>query len=138
MFPKHTRFLLVDDMPKMRQIVASQMNSLGFMNIHLAVHGKEALNILSEQHQLQKPIDVVLSDWNMPIMSGLEFLIEVRKSNLFKKLPFIMITAEGQRDQVMQAIKEGVSNYIVKPFPPVQLELKLQAVWEKISSHKAT
>ena len=73
----------------------------------------------------------------MPIMAGIDLLTAVRQSEKLRNLPFVMVTAEGQRDQVMQAIKVGVSNYIVKPFPPVQLELKLNAVWEKISARKS-
>ena len=105
MFPKNTRVLVVDDMPKMREIVSSQVASLGYTDILKASNGREALE-----------------------------LSEVRKSAKLQNLPFIMVTAEGQREQVMEAIKIGVSNYIVKPFPAVQLELKIKAVWDKLSA----
>jgi DNA-binding response OmpR family regulator len=91
---------------------------------------------LNDHFNAETPIDLLFSDWNMPILSGIDLLIAVRQSENFKDLPFIMVTAEGQRDQVMLAIKVGVSNYIVKPFPPVQLELKIQAVWDKLTARK--
>jgi two-component system chemotaxis response regulator CheY len=122
-------------MPKMRQIISSQIKSLGFTNVLTASDGKEALDLLNKQHEEKTPIELIFSDWNMPIMAGIELLQAIRQSETLKHLPFIMVTAEGQRGQVMEAIKFGVSNYIVKPFPPVQLELKIKAVWDK---HYAT
>jgi len=136
MFPKTSRLLVVDDMPKMRDLVARQLKSLGYQNVLVASNGKEALGILNDHFNAETPIDLVFSDWNMPILAGIDLLIAVRQSENFKDLPFIMVTAEGQRDQVMWAIKVGVSNYIVKPFPPVQLELKIQAVWDKLTARK--
>ena len=105
-------------------------------NIIVASNGKKALTILNDHFNAETPIDLLFSDWNMPILSGIDLLIAVRQSENFKDLLFIMVTAEGQRDQVMLAIKVGVSNYIVKPFPPVQLELKIQAVWDKLTARK--
>ena len=137
MFPESTRILVVDDMPTMRQIVSAQVASLGFKDISTASNGLEALELLNQEYDKHTPIGLVLSDWNMPIMAGIDLLTAVRQSEKLRNLPFVMVTAEGQRDQVMQAIKVGVSNYIVKPFPPVQLELKLNAVWEKISARKS-
>jgi two-component system chemotaxis response regulator CheY len=128
MFPERTRILVVDDMPKMRQIITSQIKSLGFVDVINASDGKEALNVLNEEYKQKAPIELVFSDWNMPIMAGIELLKEIRQSETLKNLPFIMVTAEGQRGQVMEAIKFGVSNYIVKPFPPVQFELKIKVV----------
>ena len=123
-------------MPKMRDLVARQLKSLGYQNILLASNGKEALTILNDSFNAETPVDLMFSDWNMPILSGIDLLIAVRQSENFKDLPVVMVTAEGQRDQVMLAIKVGVSNYIVKPFPPVQLELKIQAVWDKLAARK--
>jgi len=136
MFPKTSRLLVVDDMPKMRDLVTRQLKSLGYVNVLVASNGKEALGILNDHFNAETPIDLVFSDWNMPILAGIDLLIAVRQSENFKDVPFIMVTAEGQRDQVMLAIKVGVSNYIVKPFPPVQLELKIQAVWDKLTARK--
>jgi two-component system chemotaxis response regulator CheY len=137
MFSERVRILVVDDMPKMRQIISSQIKSLGFTDVVTASDGKEALDLLNKQHEEKTPIELIFSDWNMPIMPGIELLRAIRQSETLKHLPFIMVTAEGQRDQVMEAIKFGVSNYIVKPFPPVQLELKIKAVWEKQYSKKS-
>ena len=134
MFPKNTRVLIVDDMPKMREIVSSQVASLGYTDILKASNGREALDLLNQQFDRDKPIGLVFSDWNMPIMAGIDLLAEVRKSGKLQNVPFIMVTAEGKREQVMEAIKVGVSNYIVKPFPPVQLELKIKAVWDKLAA----
>ena len=134
MFPKDTRVLIVDDMPKMREIVSSQVASLGYTDILKASNGREALDLLNQQFDRDKPIGLVFSDWNMPIMAGIDLLAEVRKSGKLQNVPFIMVTAEGKREQVMEAIKIGVSNYIVKPFPAVQLELKIKAVWDKLAA----
>ncbi len=134
MFPKDTRVLVVDDMPKMREIVSSQVASLGYTDILKASNGREALDLLNREFDLHKPIGLVFSDWNMPIMAGIDLLAEVRKSGKLQNVPFIMVTAEGKREQVMEAIKIGVSNYIVKPFPAVQLELKIKAVWDKLAA----
>lgn len=131
MFPKETRILIVDDMPAMRQIVKSECRRLGFRNTVEAENGRDAFTLLGTSLDGGQPIGLVLSDWNMPIMTGLALLEAVRQSPEFKHLPFLLITAEGEKRQVLQAIQLGVSNYMVKPFTPAMFSEKVLSVWKK-------
>jgi len=130
-FPPNTNVLVVDDMKQMRALVKGQVRSLGIKNVWEAVNGKEAVAVLEKQLALGNPIHLILSDWNMPVMTGIDFLLAVRSSPNFKDMPFVMITAEGEKHQVVQAIQRGVSNYITKPFTPFQFQSKLEIVWSK-------
>lgn len=104
-------FLVVDDFDTMRKVNVNQLKQLGANKVVEAVNGAEALKILNSQ-----PITMVLSDWNMPVMSGLELLLAVRAHAKLFALPFMMITAEAERERVMQAIQSGVSELLVKPY----------------------
>ena len=103
--------LVVDDFDSMRKVTSNQLRQLGAQKIIEAANGAEALKILTRQ-----PITMVLSDWNMPIMSGLELLLALRSHPQLYGIPFLMITAEAERDRVMQAITAGVSELLVKPY----------------------
>lgn len=117
---KNMRILVVDDFPTMRRIVINLLKQLGFSNVVEASDGKEAL----EKVRSDK-IDLVVSDWNMPNMTGIDFLKELRADEKFKTLPFIMVTAEGKKENVIAAVHAGVSNYVVKPFNAATLKEKL-------------
>jgi two-component system chemotaxis response regulator CheY len=130
-FPPHTNVLIVDDMKQMRAMVKGQVRLLGLKNVWEATNGKEAMAILERQAAEGNPIHLILSDWNMPVMTGIDFLSAVRTSPIFKDLPFVMITAEGERHQILQAIQRGVSNYMTKPFTPASFKSKLEIVWSK-------
>lgn len=134
MFPTDIRILVVDDMKNMRQLVKGQLKSMGYKNIVEGNNGKVAFDVLEEQNKKGEPVGLILSDWNMPEMTGLEFLQKVRSTDLYKDLPFLMITAEGEQRQVIQAIKAGVSNYVTKPFSPQTFKTKFEAVWKKHNS----
>jgi two-component system chemotaxis response regulator CheY len=114
------RILVVDDSSTMRRIIKNDLKELGFSNVITADDGREAWEIIQRD-----VVELILSDHKMPGMTGQELLIQVRKHPDYKCLPFIMITAEAFRENVLQAIKLGVSNYVVKPFSAKQL-------WEKI------
>ena len=115
--------LVVDDFATMRRIVKGNLRQMGFSKIVEAEDGQKALEELKKNE-----VDLIISDWNMPNMNGLEFLKAVRSDESFKQLTFVMLTAEGQKDNVMEAVKAGVSNYIVKPFTPDTFEEKLKKV----------
>ena len=115
--------LVVDDFATMRRIVKGVLKDLGFKNIVEADNGSSALKELSKED-----FGLIVSDWNMPKMTGLDLLKAVRANDKYKDIPFIMVTAEGQKDNVLEAIKAGVSNYIVKPFTPETLREKLEKV----------
>lgn len=115
--------LVVDDFATMRRILKGNLRQLGFSNILEAEDGRLALEELKKNK-----VDLIISDWNMPNMNGLELLKAVKGDESFKKIPFVMVTAEGQKSNVMEAVKAGVSNYVVKPFTPETLEEKLKKV----------
>ncbi|MFN3505284.1 MAG: response regulator [Caldimicrobium sp.] len=120
----NVKILIVDDFATMRKIIRNILIQLGFKNILEADDGTTALDILSKEK-----VDLIISDWNMPKMSGLELLKAVRGNEATKDLPFIMVTAEAQKENILEAIKYKVSQYIVKPFTPETLKEKLEKVF---------
>ncbi len=117
----YIRILVVDDFPAMRKLMRNALRELGLTNVREATNGEEALKIVDAE-----PIDLILCDWNMPVMSGLEFLIWVRSRQQLIDLPFIMVTAESDKMNVVEAIRQKVSSYIIKPFTVEVLEAKLK------------
>ena len=117
------KVLVVDDFATMRKIIKNILSQLGFKNIYEADDGTTALEVLKKEK-----IDLIISDWNMPKMSGLDLLKAVRSDPNLKDIIFIMVTAEAQKDNVIEAIKHGVNQYIVKPFTPETLKEKLEKV----------
>jgi len=115
--------LVVDDFATMRRIVKGVLKELGFKNIVEADDGSSALQELKKDD-----FGLIVSDWNMPKITGLDLLKAIRADDKYKNIPFIMVTAEGQKDNVVEAIKAGVSNYVVKPFTPDTLKEKLEKV----------
>jgi two-component system, chemotaxis family, chemotaxis protein CheY len=115
--------LIVDDFASMRRIVKGTLKSIGFNNFVEAEDGAIALKMLEKEK-----VGLIISDWIMPNMNGLEFLKAVKGNVKLKDIPFIMVTAEGQKGNVLEAINAGVNNYIVKPFTPETLQAKIQKV----------
>ena len=120
---KKMPILIVDDYKTMLKIERNLLNQLGFTNIDEALHGEQAWEMMQE-----KDYKLILSDWNMEPLEGLNFLKRVRASDKFAKMPFIMVTAETKAANILLAKQEGVNNYIVKPFNAATLKVKLQAV----------
>lgn len=120
---KDMSILIVDDYKTMLRIIRNLLNQLGFRNIEEATDGGMAIEKLKE-----KKYDLIISDWNMEPVSGLDFLKFVRSNEDTKRVPFIMVTAESKTENVIIAKKAGVSNYIVKPFNANVLKEKLTAV----------
>ena len=120
---KEMTVLVVDDFVTMRRIVRKILRDLDFQNIIEAEDGLAALEVLKTTK-----VDLVVSDWNMPRMTGLELLKEVRATDKIKDTPFLMVTAEAQKENIVEAVKAKVSNYIVKPFTAATLEEKLAKV----------
>lgn len=131
MFGPETKILVVDDMLTMRKIIMKQLKEMGFTNLHEAKDGELAWQAIEKEKASGQPFDLVLSDWNMPVKTGLELLRMCRNQEEMKQLPFVLITAESEASQVMEAVKIGVSQYIVKPFSPEQLKEKLQQTYQK-------
>ena len=131
MFDFKIRVLVVDDFPTMRRIVKNILKQIGFENIDEAENGKDAFKKLKSGDY-----GLVVSDWNMPVMDGLEFLKNVRNDSQLKDIPFLMVTAEAEKEKVIEAIKAGVDNYIVKPFTGEVLKEKLEKIAQKKTSLK--
>jgi len=120
------KILCVDDFSTMRRIVKNILKQLGYVNIEEAKDGAQAYSKLKSG-----AFGFLVSDWNMPNMDGLELLKKVRSDPALKNLPFLMVTAEAEREKVIEAIKAGVSNYIVKPFTAEVLKEKMDKIFEK-------
>ncbi len=125
---KNMRILVVDDFKSMRDLVRNVLKKAGFTNIVDAEDGEEAWKIIEKDW-----VELVVSDWNMPNMPGIDLLKKVRASEAYKDLPFLMVTAEGLKDNVVVAIQAGVSGYIVKPFSPATVEQKIKKIFDKIN-----
>ena len=121
------KFLVVDDFSTMRRIVRNLLKELGFTNVEEAEDGAVALARLK-----QGGVDFVVSDWNMPNMDGLTLLQNVRADPKIKGLPFLMITAEAKKENIIAAAQAGASGYIVKPCTAATLQDKLEKIFEKI------
>ncbi len=122
-FDTSIKVLVVDDFATMRRILKNILKQLGFTNIVEAEDGSTAWDILEGQS-----IDLIISDWNMPKMTGLELLKKVRASSKHSKMPFLMVTAEAQKQNVIEAVQAGVSNYVVKPFTAEGIYDKLSKI----------
>lgn len=119
------KILVVDDFPTMRRIVKTLMRQNGYNNFVEAEDGVQGLKVLESNPD----VEFVVSDWNMPNMSGLEFLKAVRSDPRFAQLPFLMVTAESEKDNIIEAVRNGVSSYIVKPFTGAALQEKLTKIF---------
>jgi two-component system chemotaxis response regulator CheY len=125
MVDTNMKVLVVDDFATMRRIVKNILMQLGFKNIVEADDGSTAIALLKQDSS----IDMVISDWNMPKMTGLELLKAVRSDPNLADTPFIMVTAEAQQDNIIQAVKAKVSQYIVKPFTAETLGEKIDKIF---------
>lgn len=123
---KNSKILIVDDFATMRKVIRNLLRQVGYENIAEAEDGEMALKELKSQN-----ISFVISDWNMPNMTGLDLLKAVRADGDLCKTPFLMVTAEALQDSVLQAVKAGVDNYIVKPFTADVLNEKISEIIAK-------
>ena len=119
------KILVVDDMSTMRRIVKNILKQLGFNNLEEAENGQEALKKLKAD-----TYGFVVSDWNMPIMMGIDMLRAIRADETLKKIPVLMVTAEAQKENLMEAVQAGVSNYVVKPFTAETMQEKINKIFK--------
>jgi len=126
-FDKKMRILVVDDFATMRKVIRNLLRQIGYQEVIEAEDGVSALRELSSQR-----VDFIISDWNMPNMSGIDFLRAVRANSELSSIPFLMVTAESLKENVVEAVKAGVSNYIVKPFTAEVLNEKIEKIMEKL------
>ncbi|HLE11163.1 MAG: histidine kinase [Bdellovibrionales bacterium RIFOXYD12_FULL_39_22] len=125
------RILVVDDMATMRKIIKNMLTQIGFTNIQEADDGSTAWKKMEDAIASGAPYEFIVSDWNMPQLSGLDFLKKIRSVESLKNLPFLMITAEAEQGNVVIAVKAGVSNFIVKPFSAQVLKEKIDKIFNK-------
>ena len=122
------RFLIVDDSPTIRRVISLALKAIGRNEIEEASDGEEALGkVISER------IEFIITDWNMPVMNGYEFLLKIRNNPDTKTIPVIMVTTKATKEDVIAAFKAGISNYIVKPFTPNELQKKVYEVLNRKS-----
>lgn len=121
------KFLVVDDSVTMRRIMVNSLNKLGYDGIIEAEDGKDALAKLYSE----PGINFIITDWNMPNMDGLTFVQSLKEDSDLSKLPILMVTTRSLKDDIIDAMKAGVNNYIVKPFTPQVLAEKIQAILNK-------
>lgn len=118
------KFLIVDDSLTMRRIVTNSLKNLGYNNFVEAADGKEALEKLAAD----STINFVITDWNMPVLSGLELVKAIRSDAKLATMPILMVTTRGVKEDILQALQARVNNYVVKPFTPQVLNDKIQQV----------
>ncbi len=123
-FNPNMRVLVVDDFSTMRRIIKNILRQIGFTNIVEADDGSTAWDVLNKDR-----IEFIISDWNMPQMTGIELLRKVRASEEFGDLPFLMVTAEAQQENILEAVQAKVSNYIVKPFTAEVMKQKIDKIF---------
>jgi len=123
------KFLVVDDSVTMRRIVNNSLKTLGYTNVVEASDGKDALSKLAADSS----INFVITDWNMPVMSGLELSQAIRGDAKLGNMPILMVTTRGVKEDIVQALQAKVNNYVVKPFTPQVLKEKLDQVLANIS-----
>lgn len=124
------KILVIDDMATMRKIIKNMLGKIGFTNIEQADDGATALPMIEKATELGVPYEFIVSDWNMPQLSGLDLLKNLRSRDEYKALPFLMITAEAEQGNVVIAVKAGVSNFIVKPFSADTLKDKIMKIFK--------
>ncbi len=122
------KILIVDDFSTMRRIIKNLLRDLGFSNTHEADDGVTALPMLRSGE-----FDFLITDWNMPGMSGIDLLRAVREDEKLNTLPVLMVTAEAKRDQIIEAAKAGVNGYVVKPFTAAALKEKIEKIFERVN-----
>ncbi len=137
MFKPDTKFLVVDDFATMRKIIKKVLMELGYSQIEEADDGKPGLAAMQAAAQSGKPFGFVISDWNMPGMTGIEFLKAAKADPNLRSTPFMLVTAESEQKNIIEAAQAGVSDYVVKPFNAQTLRAKLERVYAKHHPAKA-
>ena len=125
------KILVIDDMATMRKIIKNMLGQIGLKNLAEADDGATALPMIMSAIDENEPYEFIISDWNMPKLSGLDLLKQLRDNPKTKELPFLMVTAEAEQGNVVIAVKAGVSNFIVKPFSAQTLKEKIDKIFNK-------
>ncbi len=133
MFPADTRILVVDDTKTIRLLLKEILKNLGYSSIDEAEDGSQALDMMKKEVDTDKPYAFIICDWNMPGLTGIE-LLEIRNADeRFKKVPFLMVTIESEREYVLKAVAMGVSDFVVKPFSEATVKAKMESIWNRLN-----
>jgi two-component system chemotaxis response regulator CheY len=119
------KILVVDDFPTMRKIIRQVLRQIGYTEVIEAGDGQSALETLKEHPDVK----FIISDWNMPNMTGVDLLRSIRGNTAFADVPFLMVTAEADKENIVEAVKNGANNYIVKPFNAATLREKIEKIF---------
>lgn len=122
------KVLFVDDSPTMRRIIHNSLQKIGFTDMIQAENGEDALEKLKDN-----PVDLIITDWNMPVMNGEQLVINVRQDDNYSSIPILMVTTRGMKEDVLTAVKIGVNGYVVKPFTPDILKKKINDMMQKFN-----
>lgn len=133
MFPKDSCILIADDSPAVVVLIKQQLAALGYKNLLDAENGKMVLEKMDVMQYAGTVVNLLIVDWNMPEMSGIELLQTLKNHPTYKDIPFLMITVESETEKVIKAIVLGVSDFIVKPFGEQVLADKMAAIWRRIN-----
>ncbi len=136
-FPYETKILLIEDTEITRKIIHRMLYKMGYTNVVEAENGVEAWSEVEKSIRLSKPFQLIVADWKMPGMSGLELLRRIRADHRVSGTPFLLLTTNTRKDQVLEAIQAGVNNYLAKPFVLEVLEKKLRETWDQLQTRKA-
>lgn len=126
------RCLIVDDFEMIRSLIRTGLSTLGVQQIVEATDGEAALQILHESKANNNKFDLVFSDWNMPKMNGIDLLVACKSDQQLNNIHFIMVTSEGERQAILDAVKNGADDYIVKPFTANLIQGKVEKLMEKM------
>lgn len=134
---QNSKILIIDDSPSIRKIIEKILKDMGIKNLTTANDGAPALKILKNTTEIaQKPFDLVISDWHMDKMSGLELLKSIRGDENLKQVPFLMVTSSTEQTEIIIAIQAGVTDYIVKPFNAAVIQEKIFKILNKKTLNK--
>jgi two-component system chemotaxis response regulator CheY len=132
MFPKDMLILIADDSSTIRMKLRHELKSLGYEKIIEVENGEDAWTQLNEKESSSQPVGMIISDWNMPMLLGIELLKRVRAEPKWVRLPFLLFTTETATNDVLMATASGASGYLFKPLEPGSLAEKMEAVWKSL------
>lgn len=124
---KKVNILTVDDMEAIRSMIKAVLRNMGAENVDVAINGEAAWKTINN-----KRIDLIICDWDMPKMTGIELLNKIRSSDEYKHIPFLLLTATTEKERVIAAVKAGVTDYLSKPFQPKELEYRVIKMLAKV------
>lgn len=127
------KVLIADDFEIMRHVIKKSLGALGHEDTVQAIDGNDAIEKMDAAALSEKPFDLIICDWNMPFLSGLEILERVRNTYPYTKTPFVMITAEAEAESIVRAVKMGANDYITKPITVEDLTVKLKKIFERLN-----